>query len=180
MVDQVQRENTVFAAARWWDAGKNGNVLDAAASRITWPILAAGPTVGPNSDKIFFRHAISLGSISNAETRHLMARSGVFISPSLYEPFGLAVLEAAKTGTPLLLADIPTYRELWAGAALFFPPRDADALAEAINHLAGDIYSRRKLGTAALRRSRRYTLARQIAAIRSAHDEAASFYAQRQ
>ena len=41
-----------------------------------------------------------------------------------YEPFGLAVLEAAQAGCALVLSDIPTFRELWNGAAQFVPPGD--------------------------------------------------------
>jgi glycosyltransferase involved in cell wall biosynthesis len=175
---QTKRENIIFAAARWWDEGKNGPVLDAAASKTAWPIFAAGPTAGPNSECLGFRHVISLGSISNTETRHLMARASVFVSPSLYEPFGLAALEAATAGTPLILADIPTYRELWADAALFFPPHNPDALADAVDHLARNASDRRKFGAAALRRSRLYTMARQAAETRAAYDKAA-LHAQR-
>jgi glycosyltransferase involved in cell wall biosynthesis len=176
---RAERETFVLAAGRWWDPGKNGGTLDAAASRTAWPVFAAGPTTGPSGDGMSFQHAVSLGSVPNTETRHLMARCGIFTSPSLYEPFGLAALEAAKAGTPLVLADIPTYRELWDDAALFFPPRDAGALADAVNRLAKSPFTRRKLGAAALRRSYRYTMARQAAATRSAYDEALSVRAQR-
>jgi glycosyltransferase involved in cell wall biosynthesis len=108
-----------------------------------------------------------------------MAGSGIFVSPSLYEPFGLAALEAAAAGTPLVLADIPTYRELWSDAAVFFPPRDAGALAEAVNRLASSDDDRRRLGAAARRRAGRYSPARQSAAMLSAYDEAALIHAQR-
>jgi hypothetical protein len=174
----TRRHNVAFAAARWWDVGKNGHVLDSAAARTTWPVVAAGPTKGPN-DAVTFRHAVSVGSISNTETRHRMAGSGIFVSPSLYEPFGLAALEAAAAGTPLVLADIPTYRELWSDAAVFFPPRDAGALAEAVNRLASSDDDRRRLGAAARRRAGRYSPARQSAAMLSAYDEAALIHAQR-
>ena len=43
----------------------------------------------------------------------------IFVSVSRYEPFGLAVLEAAHAGCALVLSDIPTFRELWQGAASF-------------------------------------------------------------
>ncbi|MDQ2705852.1 MAG: glycosyltransferase family 4 protein, partial [Pseudomonadota bacterium] len=57
----AERDNIVFAAGRWWDDGKNGSVLDAAASQTNWPIFAAGATTGPNGDAITFRNAVSLG-----------------------------------------------------------------------------------------------------------------------
>ena len=45
-----------------------------------------------------------------------------------YEPFGLAVLEAAQAGMRLVLSDIPSFRELWDGAATFVASRRADLL----------------------------------------------------
>ena len=66
-----------------------------------------------------------------------------------------AMLEASRAA--LVLADIPTYRELWSQAALFFDPRDPDALASAIDRLAGDPDLRREMGDRALARSRIYS-----------------------
>jgi glycosyltransferase involved in cell wall biosynthesis len=174
-----EREDFVFAAARWWDEGKNGRTLDLAASQADWPVVAAGATIAPNEDTISFRHAISLGPIAHNETLELVSRCGVFVSPSIYEPFGLAALEAASAGAPLVLADIPTYRELWSDAAIFFPPDDFRTLVAILKALAGDVRLRRALGEAALSRSRLFTLARQSAAMRAAYDEATALHARR-
>lgn len=174
--DATERDNIVFAAGRWWDDGKNGSVLDRAASETNWPVLAAGATMGPNGQGMTFRNAISLGLISNTETRELAARCGVFVSPSIYEPFGLAALEAAVAGTPLVLAEIPTYRELWSDAALFFPARDSAVLAAQINRLAADDQLRRELGAAALDRARCYTPQRQAATMQQVYDAAAAYH----
>jgi glycosyltransferase involved in cell wall biosynthesis len=61
--------------------------------------------------------------LSAREVAERLAERPVFVSASRYEPFGLAVLEAARAGCALLLSDIPTFRELWAGAAAFVRPR---------------------------------------------------------
>jgi glycosyltransferase involved in cell wall biosynthesis len=175
----ARRENIVFAAGRWWDDGKNAAVLDQAAARTGWPVFAAGSTAGPTGQAVSFTNVNGLGPLAHSEARALATRSGIFISPSLYEPFGLAALEAATAGTPLILADIPTYRELWANAAVFFPPRDAGALTDVINQLAQDTQLRRSLGEAARRRSRSYTLKRQAASMRRAYETADSVYAGR-
>jgi glycosyltransferase involved in cell wall biosynthesis len=63
--------------------------------------------------------------------RRTFAQARIFASSALYEPFGLTVLEAAQARCALVLSDIPTFRELWDGAALFAPARDARAFAEA-------------------------------------------------
>lgn len=157
------RERFGLAAGRWWDEGKGGAALEAAAGSCRWPLLAAGPVEGPDGAACSFSAVKRLGEVAGSEVRALMARAAVFISPSIYEPFGLAALEAADAGTPLLLADIPTYRELWEDAALFFTPGDAAALAEAFNTLAADPALRQRLGRAAKQRARRFSPERQAA-----------------
>jgi glycosyltransferase involved in cell wall biosynthesis len=74
-----------------------------------------------------------------------------------YEPFGLAVLEAAQAGCPLVLADIPTFVELWGGAAEFVPPGDDGTLADVLARLAEDDAWRARLSEAARERARQYT-----------------------
>ncbi len=75
----------------------------------------------------------------------------MFASPSRYEPFGLAVLEAAQAGQALVLADIPTFRELWDGAALF---ASDDGFAAALRRALDDPA---RLAAAARKRAGRYT-----------------------
>ena len=52
------------------------------------------------------------------------SRATVYAAPSLYEPFGLAPLQAALHGCALVLSDIGSFRELWDGCAEFVPPGD--------------------------------------------------------
>jgi glycosyltransferase involved in cell wall biosynthesis len=94
-----------------------------------------------------------------------MARAAVVASPSRYEPFGLAPLEAAKAGAALVLADIATYRELWDDAALFAAPDDADGFAAALNRFAGDDALRHEYAARARKRAAEYTLERQAEAM---------------
>lgn len=169
---QTQREEFIFSAGRWWDEGKNGKALDRAAGRARWPVFAAGSLIAPAGNAFAFSNVTPLGALPHGETRALMARCGIYVSPSLYEPFGLAALEAATAATPLVLADIPTYRELWSDAAMFFPPRDPDGLASVLDRLAGDQRLREWLGAAALRRSRSYAPEHQLAAMHAAYEEA--------
>ncbi|TDK34608.1 glycosyltransferase [Rhizobium deserti] len=147
------KENLVLAAGRWWDDGKNGRVVDEAAERLHWPLVMAGSNQGPSGQYLPIRHAMHRGELSHEAVMALMKRSAIFVSPSLYEPFGLAPLEAARTGNALVLADIPTYRELWEGCALFVDPQDAEAFATAINRLCDDAALRSELSEKASARS---------------------------
>ena len=158
------KENFVFAAGRWWDDGKNGAILDRAAARADWPVQLAGPVHGPNGQHFMIEHAQALGELPNAAVRALMARAAILVSPSLYEPFGLAALEGARAGTALVLSDIATYRENWDGAALFANPHDPTAFAQAINRLAADRELRIEMGRRATVRAERFSLPAQASA----------------
>ena len=147
----------ILGSGRWWDEGKGGAVLDAAADLTNWSVRLLGPSHGPNGTAFTPQHATLEGELPHAGAMTLMREAGIFVSPSLYEPFGLAVAEAARMGLPLVLSDIPTFRELWDDAAIFVPPGDPEALAFALDRLACDPHQRRRLSEAARRRSRRFT-----------------------
>ena len=153
-----QLADCVFTAGRLWDEGKGMAVLDRAASRIATLVCAAGPLSGPHGQSIRLTSIRALGRVDEAEIGRRLHARPVFVSPSLYEPFGLAVLEAAQSGCPLVLSDIETFRELWGGAAVFTPPGDDAALADALQSLMLDPELRRELGAAALERAGRYTV----------------------
>ncbi len=148
-----------FAAGRLWDVGKDVATLDRAAARLNIPVLAAGPLRGPNGALVEAPHLRALGDLPASAIRDWLARGPIFVSTALYEPFGLAVLEAAQAGCALVLSDIPTLRELWDGAALFVAPGDDAGFAAAIAALSRNGEQRRSLRVAALRRSRRYGVA---------------------
>jgi len=150
-----------FAAARWWDEGKNAAVLDQAAALISFPLIAAGSVDGPNGEHVDLRHVDHRGELDHREAMALMDEASIFVSPSIYEPFGLAALEAARSGAVLVLADIPTYRELWRDAAVFADPSNPRAFASAIDVVAADRGLRRRLALAAQERSRHFSLANQ-------------------
>jgi glycosyltransferase involved in cell wall biosynthesis len=165
----AHKQPVVAAAGRWWDEGKNGATLDRAAGFTDWPVLMAGATRGPNGAACDLRNARALGQLSGPQVRSLIGSAGIVASPSLYEPFGLVALEAASAGAALVLADIPTYRELWSGAALFVPPRDADAWTATINGLAADDAEREMLGARASARARLFNLEAQREAVLAAY-----------
>jgi glycosyltransferase involved in cell wall biosynthesis len=155
----------VLTAGRLWDEGKNVAALDAIADRVSVPIRAAGPLVGPQGARFEPRQLQALGLLSEGALRGLYARQPIFASPALYEPFGLAVLEAAQAMCPLILSDIPTFRELWDGAATFVPVRNETELAAAIDRLAADPVHRARMGEAARERALRFTPEQMVAGL---------------
>ncbi|MBR0557076.1 glycosyltransferase family 4 protein [Ciceribacter sp. L1K23] len=163
--EETNKHNYVAAVGRWWDDGKNGAVLDLAAPLLDWPVRLIGATEGPMGQRLALHHLMPAGERDHRETVAIVRNAAIFVSPSLYEPFGLAVLEAARTGAALVLADIPTYRELWGSNAVFFDPRDPGALAEAVNALSSDPVRRAELGARARVRSMAFSAQSQAVAM---------------
>jgi glycogen(starch) synthase len=152
------REPMVFTSGRLWDEGKNVAALDQAAALIDAPLQAAGPLQGPGGGPTTLLHAQALGRLSNAEVGRWLTRAPVFASSALYEPFGLGVLEAAQAGCALVLSDIPTFRELWDGAALYADPNDAEAFAALFRTLLDQPAEAARMGQEARQRAARYSL----------------------
>ena len=148
----------VFTAGRLWDRAKNLAILDAVAASLPVPVLAAGSLAGPNGERVTPLHVTPLGRLDEAAMAGHLARRPVFVSLARYEPFGLSVLEAAQAGCPLVLSDIPTFRELWGGVAQFVDCDDAAGLHRAIVELLADRDRARDLGEAARERAELYSL----------------------
>jgi glycosyltransferase involved in cell wall biosynthesis len=163
------RRPAALAVGRLWDDGKDSATLEAAARLAATPIEAAGPLEGPAGQQASFRAVQALGRLDADAIAARLAQARIFVSPAVYEPFGLSVLEAAQAGCALVLSDIPTFRELWEGAAVFVPPRDPAAFAAAIDRLAGDDLASARLAEAATRRARAYGLEAMVEATAAVH-----------
>jgi glycosyltransferase involved in cell wall biosynthesis len=126
------RRRAVFTAGRLWDEAKNLHTVVEAASRIEAPVRIAGHggTTAPNIEH--------LGKLDRAAMQRAFAESSIYLFPALYEPFGLSILEAALARCALVIGDIPSLREIWRDAAIFVPPRDADAIVHEVNALLAD------------------------------------------
>ena len=146
----------VFTAGRLWDDGKNVRVLDEAAARISAPFLAAGPVIAPHGGALAIESLQAIGTLDEFGLAERLSERPVFASSALYEPFGLAVLEAASAGCALILSDIPTFRELWEGAATFVDTHDAKGCARAIEHMLSSRAARLDAGQRAQERAHRY------------------------
>lgn len=77
--------------------------------------------------------------VSDLELAERLSMAGAAVFCSLYEGFGLPVLEAMATGTPIVCSDIPPLREFADGAAEFVDPTSAESIASGIiKTLRGD------------------------------------------
>jgi glycogen(starch) synthase len=158
----------VLGAGRVWDEAKNAAALVRVAPRIPWPVLIAGDarptatatstatataTATPTATATSTASATFLGRLPEEDLARWLGEAAIFAHPARYEPFGLAVLEAALAGCALVLGDIESLRENWDGAAEFVPPGDDAALAAALAALARDAARREALAARARARA---------------------------
>lgn len=75
------------------------------------------------------RGAEILTDVCDANLWRLYEGAVALVNPSLYEGFGLPLVEAAAVGTAVLCSDIPVFREVTQGVASFFDPNDVESIA---------------------------------------------------
>jgi glycosyltransferase involved in cell wall biosynthesis len=98
-----------------------------------------------------------LGWLSGEEFEGLWEISELFVFPSLYEGFGLPVLEAMARGVPVACSNASSLPELAGDAALMFDPHDEAAIAVAIERLLVDRAEAGRLRGLGLERASRFT-----------------------
>jgi len=97
------------------------------------------------------------GWVSDEEVEGLWAVADAFVFPSLYEGFGLPLLEAMARGVPVACSNASSLPEVAGDAALLFDPRDDAAIAAALERLLGDRALRERLRARGLGRVREFT-----------------------
>jgi glycosyltransferase involved in cell wall biosynthesis len=85
------------------------------------------------------------GWLPREDLRILLHGAKALFFPSLYEGFGLPLLEAMAAGVPLLVSDIPVHHEIVQEAALFVDPFSLNSIVEGIKRIVEDEKLRKKL-----------------------------------
>ena len=98
------------------------------------------------------------GYIDDAELLNLYNGAEALIAPSIYEGFGIPVVEAMACGAPVIASDIPVFREVAGDAALFYgPPEDEYLLFKAIDGLLSNEKLRDRMVSKGMDNARRYS-----------------------
>ena len=93
-------------------------------------VIRARASSSPLADRILLP-----GFIADEDLEDLYRGAAAYIFPSLFEGFGLSLIEAMNFGVPCACSEGSSLGELGRGAALLFDPRDADAVADAMKRL---------------------------------------------
>jgi glycosyltransferase involved in cell wall biosynthesis len=109
------------------------------------------------SDLGIAHRMVWLDAIPRQDVVTLLQAAGALIHPSVYEGFGLPILEAMACGCPVVASDIPPFREITARATLLFPPDNLPALATALSDIVRSPERRRSMSEHGLARARDFS-----------------------
>jgi len=138
--------------------------LLAPALRKQYPLVLTGSS-GWKSEAIIKRigllseagHVRHLGYSSDAELGYLYSAAGALVFPSIYEGFGLPIIEAQAMGVPVVTSNLSCMPEVAGGAALLVDPYDVDAISGALEQVMLDDDLRRKLKADGFKNAKQYS-----------------------
>jgi len=155
----MSKEDTIVTVGRLWDSGKNVSLL------LRQEMPGEVHIIGSDRHPELQSHAFAAEAIrpkvhldpeqDEAQLARTLARAGIYVATSQYEPFGLAPVEASLSRCALVASDIPSFRELWEGSAVYFRNNDAASLQTVVARLLCDSSFRREKANLAYHRAQR-------------------------
>jgi glycosyltransferase involved in cell wall biosynthesis len=110
------------------------------------------------------------GVVRETELPSLYRGAEALVFPSLYEGFGLPILEAMGCGTPVVTANVTAMPEVAGGAALLVDPTSVEQIARAMEQIVSDTTLRRQLRHKGLTRAAEFSWASTAARVRELID----------
>lgn len=160
------RKKYILYVARIEHPGKNHlNLIKAYENsgddiRNNYDLVLAGPLKERSDEVIRYAESSKVkgsihftGFVDESDLPSLYRNASVFIFPSLYEGFGIPVLEAMASGVPVALSDRGSLPEVGGDAALYFDPEDVVSIRNSIERilrdekLSGDLMEKGKIQT---------------------------------
>ena len=167
----VSKDDSVLSVGRLVDAGKQVFLLTQHTH--PFPVCIVGSEQTVPVPRIPIRADVKVataqatvairGPQTEAQLRALYSRAAVYAATPRYEPLGMAALDAAFSRCAIVANDIPSFREVWGDAALYFLINDAGSLSAILRQLDADRPLRRAYAERAFTRAReRFTAKRMI------------------
>ena len=152
----------MLAIGRLLDAGKQVSLLTQNVHPLPVCIVGADAPVHAASAPIRADVKLAVNEVrvafkgpqTEAQLRALYSRASIYAATSRYEPFSMSALEAAFSRCAIVANDIPSFREIWGDAAVYFRANDADSLAAAIRRLGRQREVRQGYANRAYQRAR--------------------------
>lgn len=111
--------------------------------------------IGGSKNEVYFkklqahakRNVTFLHKISREQVIAELVKATVLVSPSIFEGWGLSPIEAIVCGTPIILNDMPVFREVYGDAAIYHKQDDVEDLRQKIEMVLGDKQLQKKIVT---------------------------------
>jgi glycogen synthase len=167
----ISKDDSVLSVGRLVDAGKQVFLLTQHTHPFPVCIVGAEQTVPMPRIPIRADVKVSTsqatlairGPQTESQLRALYSRAAVYAATARYEPLGMASLDAAFSRCAIVANDIPSFREVWGDAALYFRTNDGGSLATILAKLDSDRPLRHAYADRAFARAReRFTAKRMI------------------
>lgn len=102
-----------------------------------------------------------MGHLGREEFAGVFRNAGALVFPSLYEGFGIPVLEAMALGVPVTCGNLASVPEVAGDAALYFDPRRTADIAAAMSRITSEAGLRKRLARAGLERAKGFSISRE-------------------
>lgn len=120
--------------------------------------VSSSPRIEEHLHKLGIRDRVELiGQVTDEELAALYRGAVALLFPSLYEGFGLPVLEAMACGTPVLTSNVSALPEVVDNAGVLIDPYEVEAIAEGIRRLVEDSALREELRRRGLERAKQFS-----------------------
>jgi len=116
-----------------------------------------------------------LGFVPSKELPHLYSAATSFVFPSIYEGFGLPILEAMASGTPVICSDATSLPEVGGDAPLMHSPEDVDTLTAHLRLMIEDADEKSRMTALGLARARQFSWSRCADKTFEAYEQVAKF-----
>jgi glycosyltransferase involved in cell wall biosynthesis len=107
-------------------------------------------------------NCLFMGMLSPEKVPKFLKSLDIFCFPSLWEGFGIALIEAMASGLPIIASDIPPHREVLGDAGVYFPQGNVSALSYNINQLIENKTLREMLGEMAKERAELFSIEKTV------------------
>jgi glycosyltransferase involved in cell wall biosynthesis len=187
-LDRPLPDEFIFYPANFWKHKNHDRLLQALSllqreKNLGIPVLFTGfeqangyPLVEKTKEYGLQSTCHVLGYVSVEEMAYLYSRARMLVFPSLFEGFGIPLVEALAVGCPVVAADATAIPEVLGDAGLLFDPGSPRAMAEAIERVWWDAPLRQKMRALGKQRAQSFSAARTAQAHRAAFAEARDTY----
>lgn len=123
-----------------------------------YQLIIVGPKgwgkININTDE----NIIQTGFISNSELVSLYKKADLFVYPSLYEGFGLPIIEAMSFGLPVVSSDSSSMPEAGGGAAIYFDPVSVNDLTDKLKKVINyDSLKKKSISLKSIKQSKKFS-----------------------